>query len=425
MWDMIQCPHCSREFPGDKVNSRHLSKCNPSSSPAVEPCLCGHHSTSLTQMKRHRAGCSAWKARDVRAVHDSRKRATSLARYGVADASQAPEVVARRKTTNLQRYGAENPFAKEASTFEKVQKSLEGKRPVFLGEENRFSRDDVKAKIRQTMTEKYGAENPQQVPEISQRTQETNLSRYGGTLMGSPSLREKIETTNFERFGTATPAKTPEVKERIRQTNLATYGVSWTGMDPEIRRRQLETMHAHYGSHFFSSEEGKTEVRRVLMEKYGVEFPGAIDGHWEKAIATFRRNHEGLQHPLQLGFAGKGPNKFEARVHSLAPWLRYMGDHSFWRWLPKLNHHKNPDFIVPGPDPEHPLRDITKVVEAFGDFWHSRMFTGRAPFDHEQDLIDAYRDVGIDCLVLWESEVKSDPEGVRARLIAFAGGVAA
>lgn len=35
-------------------------------------------------------------------------------------------------------------------------------------------------------------------------------------------------------------------------------------------------------------------------------------------------------------------------------------------------------------------------------------------------LADA--DIGIACLVLWESEVKTDPEGVRSRLAAFCGG---
>jgi hypothetical protein len=88
-----------------------------------------------------------------------------------------------------------------------------------------------------------------------------------------------------------------------------------------------------------------------------------------------------------------------------------------------LGHHKNPDFIVPGPDPDHPKKGVTKVVEAFGDFYHSRIFTGKAPFEHEQELIDAYAEIGIECLILWESEVNNDSESVRARLDAFLGEV--
>jgi G:T-mismatch repair DNA endonuclease (very short patch repair protein) len=105
----------------------------------------------------------------------------------------------------------------------------------------------------------------------------------------------------------------------------------------------------------------------------------------------------------------------------MAPCLTFMGDGAHWMRLPSLGVYKNPDFILPGPDPEHPQRNITKVVEVFGDFWHSRIFTGKANFDHEQELIAAYADIGIDCLILWESEIKQHPQRVAERIQAFLG----
>ena len=434
---MVNCPHCQANLPS--ITSRHKAVCPGwPKAPPPDPCLCGHVSTSLTQMKRHKQGCDVWKARDAKAVRAERKRATNVARYGVEDATQTPEARARRAATNVARYGADNPFAKGASTFQKVQDAIDGKRPVLKGADNPFAKPDVQEKVRAAMVEKYGAANPQQVREIRARTRDTMHARYGGELLGSPVLREQINTTNLARYGTTEPSRTPEVTERIRQTNLARYGVEWTNQDPDVRRRQLETMFAHYdGKHYFASEEGKREVRAALTERYGVEFPGAIDGHWDKAVAAFRERY-GVDHPLQLeefrakqratnierygqpfpGATDKGPNKLEALVASFAPTLIYTGNHTFWKWLPKLGRHKNPDFLVPGPDPENPQRDIVKVIEVFGDFWHSRMFTGKAPFDHEQDLIDAYADIGIACLVLWESEVKTRPDDVRARIAA-------
>jgi len=62
---------------------------------------------------------------------------------------------------------------------------------------------------------------------------------------------------------------------------------------------------------------------------------------------------------------------------------------------------------------------VTKVVECFGNFWHGRMMTGKANWEHEQELLDAYAEVGIQCLIIWESEVKDNPERVRERLAAF------
>lgn len=417
---METCPYCNQSL--KSITSRHKAICKgwPKAAPP-EPCLCGHESTSLTQMKRHRQKCTAWAARDKKAVARSRMVATSLARYGVADASQAPEVLARREATNLERYGAANPFSKEATTFEKVQESLVGKRPVLQGADNPFAKPDVQEKIRATMTERYGAANPQQVLEVRARTKATVIERYGGELLASPILRAKAEATNFERYGAAFAGGTPEVRERVKATNMARYGVPHTCMDPDVRRRQVETMEANYGGHFFASDEGKRIVRAALKEGYGVEFPGAIPGHWNKVLVTFKEHYPDLEWPGMLARSAVGPNGLEQDILSLAPTgsLLYMGDGKFWRHLPKLGHHKNADFIVPGPDPEHPMRGVTKVVEAFGDFWHSRMFTGKAPFDHESELVEAYAEVGIECLIVWESEVRSDHERVRERLVAF------
>jgi hypothetical protein len=44
------------------------------------------------------------------------------------------------------------------------------------------------------------------------------------------------------------------------------------------------------------------------------------------------------------------------------------------------------------------------------------MFTGKAPFDHERELVEAFAEIGISCLVLWESEVKQNPSQCRERI---------
>lgn len=438
----ITCSRCKRTFKGDKLNSRHLAKCYPELTPKVDPCLCGHTEKSRTQMKRHQKNCLVWQMRDKKAVALARKKKTSLERYGVEDGSQAPEVRAKRAATNKERYGAENPFSKESSVFDKVQASLDGKRPVLKGEANPFAWDSTKEKIRETMLERHGAENPQQVAEIREKTRATNLERYGvEDTLASPEIRERIKETCEEKYGGPAPSCDPEVQEKAKQTNMERFGVPWTCMDPEVRRKQLETMYANYGGeHFFASDEGKGIVRGALMEKFGVEFPGAIDGHWDKAVAAFKERY-GVEHPLQLqefrdksyktnverhgtpfpGLCLNGPNGFETKIGAMSKKLLFTGDGKFWRWLPKLGHHKNPDFIVPGPDPEKPRKGVTKAVEAFGDFWHSRMFTGKAPFEHEQELIEAFAEVGIKCLVIWEGELKREPDVVQERLLAFLG----
>jgi len=420
---METCPYCNRSF--TTITSRHKAVCDGwPKLDKPDPCLCGHESTSLTQMKRHRAKCDTWQSRDAAGVRRSRMRATSLARYGVEHANQTDEVRARTAATNIERYGAANPFSREASTFDKVQASMDGRRPVLRGADNPFAREDVKAKVRDHWMTTHGVTNPQQVAEIRARTRATAVERYGGELLGSPVLAEKARATNLDRYGDAFPQRTEAVKDKQRETNIERWGVPWTGMHPEVRARQLETHHERYGSHWFASDEGKAEIQRVMRERYGVEHPSHMEGWWERVVATNMERH-GVPYPVMLGRFRNGPNNLELKVLDLAPdgVLRFTGDGGYWRFLPLLGRHKNPDFVVVRPDcdPEHPFRGSTKVIEAFGDFWHSKMLTGRAPFEHERELIEAYADVGLECLVIWESEVESDPEAVRSRVAAFLG----
>ena len=52
---------------------------------------------------------------------------------------------------------------------------------------------------------------------------------------------------------------------------------------------------------------------------------------------------------------------------------------------------KNPDFIV------RPVNQTKKVIEVFGRYWHKP--------EEEADIVKQYKQVGYDCLVLWEEEV--------------------
>lgn len=435
-------------------------------------------------MKRHRQTCGVWKSRDQGKVQAARLADTLQSRYGegVTSPIHIEAVRDKAKATNLERYGAENPFCKGSSLYKQVREASDAAaRPVLYGADNPFSKPEVRSKIRATHLAKYGVENPQQAPEVRAKTKATNLERYGvEEALAAPEIREKIAATNQERYGGPAPSLSLEVIEKARQTNQERWGVDWTCQHPDVRRRQLETMEAHFGSHFLASEEGRAKIRATLIERYGVDHPAKIDGFWDKAVATFVRKY-GATHPLLLaeflekrrgtcqerygadnpiqspgvwqravetykhtclqrygvsnamqdprialkalkaaGGSG-GPNLLERRFASLNPELIYTGNGTFWRWLPLLGHHKNPDFVVPGPDPKKPKKAVTKVIEVFGDFWHSRMFTGSANFEHEQHLIDAFADIGISCLVIWESEFKADPTTVRDRIAEFLG----
>lgn len=444
---MAVCPYCKKEFSTPTISGRHRKVCWTDWKPEpIAPCVCGHNSTSNTQMKRHKSGCDVWKGRDQKAIANARRRNTYLDRYGVSNPAHNKESVEKRKQTNLERYGAENPFSKESLVFEKVQDALEGKRPVLKGKENPFAWESVQDKIKQTNLERYGAVNPQQNNEVKAKTQATNLDRYGGTLLGSDELRAKIEATNMDKYGVPNPSMSDEVKAKIVATNMERYGVPYTSAVEEFRQKQIKTMIENYGSHYFASQKGKDDIRAVMMDRYGVEFPGSIEGHWDRVKETFLERY-GVEHPLQLqefrdkqyetnikrygtpflGLVANRMNGFESRVASYSDKLTFTGNGAYWRFLPSkknfdgsIGGYKNPDFVVcVSEDSDHPYRSATKVVECFGDYWHGESKTGMSKEDHERNTIEAYAEVGLDCLVIWESDILSDEQTVVDKVRVF------
>jgi len=368
-------------------------------------------------MKRHRKNCDLWKQRDPMVVSQSRKKQTSLKRYGVEDASQHPSVVARRKKTNLERYGHENPMH-NAEVAKKALVNSGGPPPPQYGSDNPFSKPEVQEKIKQTMLARYGVENPQQAPDIRNKTKQTNLERYGHEeILSSPEIREQIKSTCEEVYGGPAPSCDPEVVEKARQTNLARWGEEWTCQVPEVRQKQLETMESNYGSHFFASEEGKEAVRQKMLEKYGTPHALCLPEFWEKCRDTFKRNHPDHEWPGFLLQENCEINKFEQRILDLSPdCVQFTGNKAFWKYLPKLGRYKNPDFVV------RPFTQNLKVIEGFGTYWHSQIITGQTKSEHETELIEAYASVEIQCLIIWESEVRIDPNRVQERIREFVVG---
>ena len=148
------CAYCGKEFSGP-VTSGHTRMCpeflkaNPDRRPP--PCLSGHESTSLTQMKRHRKGCDVWKSRDKEKIRQARQKETFEKKYGkgIDNAACVPGSAEKRAATNLKRYGAPNPFCKGSSLYEQVQSYWDGKDRTAHLDKNNFARPEIKKKIRE------------------------------------------------------------------------------------------------------------------------------------------------------------------------------------------------------------------------------------------------------------------------------------
>lgn len=124
-----------------------------------------------------------------------------------------------------------------------------------------------------------------------------------------------------------------------------------------------------------------------------------IENMREQSVANFS-NPEYIE-KYQKG-CNRKPNGFERLFESIKGdlFIKYVGDHSLWITLLD-GKSKNPDFIIEG---------TNKVIELHGDYWHEG--------EDDRVLIDSYKEVGYDCLVIWEWEMK-DIDKVTNRLKGF------
>ena len=392
----VTCPYCQKHFPNSNiVASRHKVICEGWVANEVAthplPCLCGHESTSRTQMKRHTSHCEVWASRDKKEVRKTRLVATFQGKYGVGVTSpmHLEETRARIKKTCLEKYGAENVFSSESAIYEQVRKASKDSAKPLYGKDNPFSKPEVQEKIRSSNLERYGVENPNQSPIVRSRTRQTNLERYGvSEVLASPAIRSKITATNQQRYGGNSPGNSPEVVERTRQTNQSVWGFDWTCQHPDVRQKQINTMFSNYGTWYLSSPVGIEHTKKVLLERYGVEHPLQSSEIYQRYVETSMQRY-GFPHAMQnevvlrraLDCARKGPNIIESKLSSMCPHLRYTGNGDFWVWFPTLRRFKNPDFVVPGLGASY-KKGVSKVVELFGDYWHSPTFTGMSELEH-------------------------------------------
>lgn len=132
------------------------------------------------------------------------------------------EAKERRKKTNVEKFGVENPFSSDLIK-EKIKKiNLKN-----LGVDNPFKRKAIRDSIKKVMLETYGVEYAMQSPDIKNKASDTMLNKYGSKhALQVEEFLDKAKQTSLQRFGVSNAAKSDIVKDKIRSTMNSKYGVN-------------------------------------------------------------------------------------------------------------------------------------------------------------------------------------------------------
>lgn len=229
----------------------------------------------------------------------------------------------------------------------------------------------------------------------------------------TPEQREKLSRSKKEFY-----RKNPEHIENWKKNTRDVY---WDAQDNrEIQSNELVQF---YKKHPEKKDSISKKIQNMWKEdsEYRNVICDAVQKQWkdpnnrEEQSKRIKRAHE--ENPQQAknhsaflkdlwkdpdfqkkqaAAKNNAPNKKEVIVLELLEMLfpyeyKYVGDYQVFFG------GKNPDFIN--------VNGQKKLIEMFGDYWHSEKVTGETKEEHEQNRINHFKQFGFDTLIVWETEI--------------------
>ena len=131
-----------------------------------------------------------------------------------------------------------------------------------------------KIHYKETVAKKYGKAftSTNQVPEIKQKQDQSNLKRYGFKRASmSEKIKSDVKKRNFEKYGSDYIQQTDFFKKRVRETNLRKFGFSAPAKNSKIKQKIKNTYNKHLGK--IENPDGfevlRQKIEKTCIERYG------------------------------------------------------------------------------------------------------------------------------------------------------------
>ena len=210
------------------------------------------------------------------------------------------------------------------------------------------------------------------------------------------NLRKYTKNNKRERLERLAKAN----KERVGKTFREIYGKQ---KGDNIQKRIAQK----------NIENSKKRIGKTFNELYGQSRGDVIRQQMSNSTKKFwdNKNKKEKENILRkiLKSANSKPNNFEKNGFSIINKL-FPNEYKLNVEGKTIIDFKIPDIIN--------VSGYKKIIELFGDYWHSIKITGRTKEQEEQQRINAFKKYGYSTLIIWESELKNI-ESVKQKIIGF------
>ncbi len=198
----------------------------------------------------------------------------SMAKYGVKNSSQKPEVRKKISDANSDRLKSEE-FKQQAK-----QTNLRK-----YGSTSAMQNEDIKRKHKEVFLQKYGVENPSMVEEFRQKRMNTCKERFGYEYASQSDKGKQLIKDGFQRkYGVDNAFQNEDVKIKIKEVTQERYGVDHhmqrPGVATEVQKKGLETKIKQGDVKVYNNDTYPVIAKSIgfssshfytLVKKYGIE----------------------------------------------------------------------------------------------------------------------------------------------------------
>ena len=219
-------------------------------------------------------------------------RQTCRENHGVDYPMQSTEVMAKSRETSQEHWGTSHPLQSDeywTQYWEDHPRKPEKPRYSDLSTEEKAAIQAERSERRkQTNIERYGVENPSQVPEFRSKAVATTRALYGDDVFfRTGTFKERASKTLRERYGVDSPMHSEEIKSKARETIQERYGVDCTLQNPEVQAKTIATNIEKYGNVSpMKNEKVKQKQRETCLKHYGADNPSKVPELQAKKQAT-------------------------------------------------------------------------------------------------------------------------------------------
>lgn len=313
----------------------------------------------------------------------------------------------KRKITNIERYGDENPNTNEDIKEKRKRTTLER-----YGVEHTSQSNEIKNKIKNTNLKKYGTEYPSKNKEIQEKIKNTSLERYGKTsYLATEECQQKAKThisenkekilkkkqvTSLKNYNEIHPMKNKEFKEKIKKTNMEKYGVDWFFQTENFNEKYVYQTYydnlSNIGKYYFDNQEKILEIYNE--RKLNIcDLSDIVEIHPVKLARMFHENNWKIENRK----VSSEEKHFKMRLEDDL----------------NLTITNNDRTIISPYEIDIAILDKNVGVEYHGLYWHSTNDYENVYYKHKDKLVLA-KNNGVKLLQFFSNEVNQKYEIVKS-----------